>query len=185
MSETCWRLRAIALPLLFREVSNWKIGSYTGGAWPSTVWPYIRVVSVYDQPGIISRKLFNNADLFSTLPSLDNVTHIRLDLFSDAPDLLGVFTLPLLLAITALPHLKTLNLRQSRFDGPSLMHAIAQMHQLTTLTLAVSPNPTRRFKLKRYDRFGELINVAEVLQVLAPVLVKLEISGDLIDLQIF
>ncbi|KAG6860052.1 hypothetical protein C0995_016441 [Termitomyces sp. Mi166 len=107
------------------------------------------------------------------------------DFFYDAPDLLGVYTLPFLLAITALPRLETLSLRQSRFDGPSLTHAIAQMHQLTTLTLAVSPIKTQRLELQQYDYFEELNNIAEVLQTLAPVLIKLEISGDLIDLEMF
>ncbi|KAG6896387.1 hypothetical protein C0992_008625 [Termitomyces sp. T32_za158] len=182
MSETCSRLRAIALPLIFRKVFNWKKGRYTGGAWPSTAWPYIRVVSVYDQPDS-SRNLFYNADLLSTLPSLANVDHILLDVFYDEPDLHDILTSPFLSSINTLRHLDTLSLRQPRFDGPSLMHAIAQMHHLTSLTLALSSHVIQRLKLQEYDRYEELNNVAEILRSVAPVLMRLEISGDLVDLQ--
>ncbi|KAG5332138.1 hypothetical protein C0989_007159 [Termitomyces sp. Mn162] len=87
--------------------------------------------------------------------------------------------------MTALPHLETLSLRHCRFDGPSLKRPIAQMHHLTSLTLIISLLTTRRLELRQYNRFEELKNVAEILQTLAPVLIKLEISGDLIDLWMF
>ncbi|KAG5728084.1 hypothetical protein E4T56_gene19471 [Termitomyces sp. T112] len=186
MSETCSRLRVIACSLLFREASNWKNGSYTGGAWPSAVWPYIRVVTVYDyEPKTMPRKLFDPADLRVTLPNLANVNHIRLEFIHDAPDLLSVSTLPFLFTMTALPHLETLSLRQSRFDGPSLTRPIAQMYHLTSLILISPLIMIQRLELKQYNRFEELKNVAEILQTVAPVLTKLEISGDLVDFQMF
>ncbi|KAG6885959.1 hypothetical protein C0992_004762 [Termitomyces sp. T32_za158] len=58
------------------------------------------------------------------------------------------------------------------------------MHQLTSLTLTTSSDATRRLELEHYSRLEELKNIVQILLILAPVLRRLEISGDLIDLQV-
>ncbi|KAG6860186.1 hypothetical protein C0995_014673 [Termitomyces sp. Mi166 len=178
MSETSVQLRAFALSLLFKEVYNWKRGAYDGGAWPSTVWPYIR-----REYGPSSCTPIDDRDLLSTLPNLINTSQVKLRFSPYSPK--GV-PLPYLLAVSTLPALHTLKLQQQRFDDPKLIEVFVEMRQPSSLGLTLTElrNKPRVTDTRQEVDWEQEINVvSKILQFFFPTLVGLELSGDLIEFQ--
>ncbi|KAH0579344.1 hypothetical protein J132_10300 [Termitomyces sp. J132] len=184
MSLASSRLRSFALALLFKEVYNWKRIAYKGGVWPSAVWPYIRTVNIFDRRYIPAlSRIFNDRDLLDALPNLIATTQVKLRFTPDSPK--GV-SLPYLLAVSTLPALHTLKLQQRRFDDPKLIDVFVEMHQLSSLglTLTELQDIPTVIDFRREVAWDQEIDVvSEILQFFSTTLVELEVSGDLIELQ--
>ncbi|KAG5640194.1 hypothetical protein DXG03_000626, partial [Asterophora parasitica] len=184
LSSTCSRLRAITLPFLFRYAYNCpSFRAYNSDRdtyfnfagrraewnklWPSNVWPHIRNLTVYGSVEYYPSLVVSSIE--PILPHLHNLNRLCLHL---ATPLRSV-----LLALSELPFLHTLEIHGARVDGPPLLEAFLQLRNLASLTVTVDEISAKDLN---YD--DELKNVADILTVLAPKLSRLEIAGDLIDL---
>ncbi|KAG6859619.1 hypothetical protein C0995_006538 [Termitomyces sp. Mi166 len=169
ISETSVQLRAFALSLLFKEVYNWKRSAYDGGAWPSTVWPYIRTVNIYGREYMPQSCVpIDDQDLLSTLPNLINTSQVKLRFSPYSPK--GV-PLSYLLAVSTLPALRTLRLQQRRFDDPKLIEVFVKMRQLSSLGLTLTElknKPRVTDTRQEVDWDQEMNVVSEILQFFFP-----------------
>ncbi|KAJ7216638.1 hypothetical protein GGX14DRAFT_605630 [Mycena pura] len=85
-----------------------------------------------------------------------------------------------LVALSLLPHLRSLELRQARMDGPSLSLSQASFALLTTLVISIwviSPF----LRTRSVDQKREFDNVVALLQAVSGSLTTLSISGDLLS----
>ncbi|KAJ7203556.1 hypothetical protein GGX14DRAFT_570000 [Mycena pura] len=171
VSETCRYMRQQAKPWIFREVYNWN--REEGDVWPKSLWPFIVQVHLRDCSIYSTVPITLSSDLFKTLPLLLSLSRVILDLrIAIPPDKL--------VALSLLPQLRSLELRQARLDGPSLSLPQASFASLERLVISIW-RISQVLRIRDVDQQRECVNVAVLLRAASGSLTTLSISGDLVS----
>ncbi|KAJ7731450.1 hypothetical protein DFH07DRAFT_968770 [Mycena maculata] len=171
LSGTCRYMRAETMPWIFREVYNWSRAD--GDVWPETLWPFIRTLHLRDHAVRHPMHLTIANDVFEALPLMPVLTRVTLRLDAPIPS-------DLLISLSLVPKLISLEIYQARLDGPTPPPTLA-FSALENLQISIC-GFKGVVRANGIDHKRETENVLALLQNVNDNLTGLQISGDLLSI---
>ncbi|KAJ7725178.1 hypothetical protein B0H16DRAFT_1895189 [Mycena metata] len=173
LSTTYRCIRERANLRIFREVSNLTKGAPDSAVWPEAIWPFIVQVTLQDSSARHPNPVTLSTDLFVALPRMSSLNKVVLRLNILIPS-------QLILALSSVPQLSSLEILQARLDGPLPPLTLGSFPSLDTLLICVWKF-IAVIPVRDVVRDVEFDNVIALLQSISGKLSTLSISGDLLS----
>ncbi|KAJ7453582.1 hypothetical protein B0H11DRAFT_2070384 [Mycena galericulata] len=171
VSSTCRYLREHAKPWIFRKMYNWSRDG--DDVWPDTLWPVIVEAHLRNNSIRHPKPIALSTAIFRALPSMSSLKKVTLRL--DIP-----ISSEILMALSLVPHLTSLDISQARLDGPSLSFPQHCFISLATLSITIWKF-TAVVSPREVDPQSEWDNVVTLLRTVSGSLTSFSISGDLLS----